>query len=195
MPPKKFEFSLLTSEEAASFLEGAEGGNSLVLTEESSSSNSGPLLRCSVEDVFPKPVLTFSELSTGNGSPVPPPPQSGGIPQVFPSVEVATSVNDSSGLFSSAFTYRLPAESIRVGTVYECKLELPGTAQAQSTSSFTSTPSSFTRKKRIKLIYPSSKFFCREDGLVCCCCCCCCLFAYLNANLAVLVLRRRGSRV
>lgn len=159
MPPKKFEFSLLTSEEAASFLEGAEGGNSLTLTEESSV-NSGPLLRCSVEDVFPRPVLTFSELSTGNGSPVPPPLNNGG-PQVFPSVEVATSVNDSSGLFSSAFTYRLPAESIKVGTVYECKLELPGTAQAQSTSSssFISTSSSFTRKKRIKLIYPSSKFF------------------------------------
>ncbi len=164
MPPKKFEFSLLTSEEATSFLERTEG-NSLALTEESSSSISGgPLLRCSVEDVFPKPVLTFSELSTGNGSPVPPPPQSGGIPQVFPSVEVATSVNDSSGLFSSSFTYRLPAESIKVGTVYECKLELPGTAQAQSTSSssFTSTTSSFTRKKRIKLIYPSSKFFFAE---------------------------------
>ena len=163
MPPKKFEFSLLTSEEAASFLEGAESGNSHALTEESSS-NASPLLRCSVEDVFPKPVLTFSELSTGNGSPVPPPPQSGGIPQVFPSVEVATSVNDSSGLFSSAFTYRLPAESIKVGTVYECKLELPGTAQAQqsTSSSFTSTSSSFTRKKRIKLIYPSSKFFFAE---------------------------------
>lgn len=138
-----------------------DSSNSFLLSPEESSS---PLLRCSVESVYPRPVLTFSELSTGNGSPVPPPSIAAGangppFPQVFPSVNVVTSVNDSTGLYSSSFTYRLPAESIKVGTVYECKLELP--PPSSSSTSFSGGPlgAIFTRKKRIKLIYPSSKSF------------------------------------
>lgn len=163
VPPKKFEFSLLTSEEAAAAAASLRDG-SFSLSPETPESSS-PLLRCSVESVYPKPVLTFSELSTGNGSPVPPPSLAGGhrppFPQVFPSVEVITSVNDSTGLYSSSFTYRLPAESIKVGTVYECKLELPPPPPPPSSStSGSGLGSTFTRKKRIKLIYPSSESFC-----------------------------------
>lgn len=129
VPPDKFEFNLLAPEQ-----------------QQQQEQSSSPLLRCSVERVFPRPVLTFSELLTGGSVGNVPAAASANGAQFhsFPSVEVTSIVNGTTGLYSAWFEYRLAMDSIRVGTVYECKLELPSTA--------------YVRKKRIKLIYPSSKF-------------------------------------
>ena len=136
VPPDKFEFNLLTSEQQQ---------QQQLSTSASTTDQNGPLLRCAVERVYPKPGLTFSELFTGNASPIPLPASMSSSFHSFPSIEVHHSHNDSTGLHSAWFEYRLAVDSIKVGTVYECKLELPST--------------SFVRKKRIKLIYPSRKFF------------------------------------
>ncbi|KAI2798082.1 hypothetical protein BLOT_015124 [Blomia tropicalis] len=133
--PEKFEFNLFSN-----------GG----VQQEVQSNNDqslGPLLRCVVESVYPKPFLTFSELassSSGGSSGVTNQLKHHSTQQFhsFPSVEMTTEQNETTNLYSASFEYRLPIESIRVGTVYECKLELPST--------------NFVRKKRIKLIYPST---------------------------------------
>lgn len=68
----------------------------------------------------------------------------------FSSVEVSTIQNGTTSLYSASFEFRLPMDAIKVGTVFECKLEL--------------SSASYIRKKRIKLIYPSSKFLFEKIG-------------------------------
>ena len=135
MPPKRFEFNLHASDGKTSL---GPSNHITVLAQ-------GPLIRCTVTDVFPLPVLTFSQLLTGSSVAVPPPNYLANAFIAQPTVDVKTTLNHTTGLYTSGFEYRLPSDSVRVGTVYECKLELPAAG--------------YVRKKRIKLIYPSSKYF------------------------------------
>ena len=134
MPPKRFEFNLHASDGKTSL---GPSNHITVLAQ-------GPLIRCTVTDVFPLPVLTFSQLLTGSSVAVPPPNYLANAFIAQPTVDVKTTLNHTTGLYTSGFEYRLPSDSVRVGTVYECKLELPAAG--------------YVRKKRIKLIYPSSEY-------------------------------------
>lgn len=103
-----------------------------------------PMVRCSAENLYPKPFLTFSELSTIGTT------RNERMPNIpyssfhsFPPIDVVTVMNESTGLYTAWFEYRLKVDSIQVGNIFECKLELPST--------------NFIRKKRIKLIYPTSE--------------------------------------
>lgn len=108
--------------------------------------------------MYPKPVLTLSEqlpalvppsspgstFAADKSSPLAPwPSHHHHHKQLIPSPPVQISVDNASQLYHAWLEYSLNVKTLRVGTIYECKLELPNT--------------NYVRKKRIKLIYPSSK--------------------------------------
>ena len=91
-------------------------------------------LDCTVDGVHPKPLITFSEQISSNHS----------FRHHFPVVNVTVSYRPDVSLYRASF--RHPVRSVlSVGTIYECRLELPGT--------------NYVRKKRIKIIFPTSKWF------------------------------------
>ena len=127
-------------------------------------SGSGPsdaiALECTVTGVYPRPVLAFTETTSSNAS------YRHRAPPVNVTVlaTTTTTANDfdddydnvneaenqeprrrfpSSPRYSASFRY--PVKSVlSAGTVYECRLALPGT--------------SYARKKRIKIIFPTSEY-------------------------------------
>ncbi|KPM07605.1 hypothetical protein QR98_0061040, partial [Sarcoptes scabiei] len=127
VPPKKFEFNIYSSEKDLNkpkIDDGNDRDGGDVMHE--NSNQNGPMVRCSVEDVYPKPILSFSEtISLGNGYP----PQ-----QTFPLIKMQSVINDRdpnrpqgsrNQSFNVWFEYRLGYDSIKVGTIYECRLEIP----------------------------------------------------------------------
>ncbi|KAJ6221495.1 hypothetical protein RDWZM_000040, partial [Blomia tropicalis] len=87
-------------------------------------------LDCTVDGVHPKPLITFSEQISSNHS----------FRHHFPVVNVTVSYRPDVSLYRASF--RHPVRSVlSVGTIYECRLELPGT--------------NYVRKKRIKIIFPT----------------------------------------
>lgn len=118
-------------------------------------------LECTVTGVYPRPVLAFTETTSSNAS------YRHRAPPVNVTVLATTTttpeidgdnddndVNEaenqesrrrfpSSPRYSASFRY--PVQSVlSAGTVYECRLALPGT--------------SYARKKRIKIIFPTSEY-------------------------------------
>ena len=90
-------------------------------------------LQCTADGIYPKPVLTFSEQHTSNST----------FKNKFPEVNVKVQFDElDSQLYSASFLYRVQS-ALSAGTIYECRLELPGTY--------------YVRKKRIKIIFPTSK--------------------------------------
>lgn len=90
------------------------------------------LLECYARGVYPKPLLTLSEQTT-NGSNF----------HTFPKVNVSTAQNRSTLLFDTSLKH-LPHSSSTIGTIFECKLEIPST--------------NYIRRKRIyKKYYTPSK--------------------------------------
>lgn len=89
-------------------------------------------LECIAEAVYPKPELTFLEHYSSNFTHY----------QRSPAVNVSITFNDATDyLYSASFLH--PINSIlTAGTIYECRLQLPGTL--------------YLRKKRIKIIFPTS---------------------------------------
>lgn len=93
-------------------------------------------LQCIAEGVYPKPRLSFSIRHQTNHSNY----------QQFPKVKVNVVASDRV-LYSASF--RHPIQSVlSAGTVYTCQLDLPGTT--------------YIRKKRIKIIFPTSEYFIRH---------------------------------
>ena len=90
-------------------------------------------LECQAQGVNPRPLITFSEQHSTNHS----------FQHRYPPVNVSVSYQPESGLYSASF--RHPMHSVlSAGTIYECRLELPGTF--------------YSRKKRIKIIFPTSEY-------------------------------------
>lgn len=115
------------------------------------------MVRCQAHNVYPKPLLSFSELIADDTISTMTINQHQSSPysqfkQTFPRINVQTIISNESNQnqpqtkqrYTSWFEYRLKIDSIKVGTIFECRLEIPTT--------------NYIRKKRIKLIYPSSKF-------------------------------------
>lgn len=90
-------------------------------------------LRCNASHVYPKPVLSFYEqyLITNYTYDIRSPP-----------VNVSLAYHTDSSFYSASFL-QPTSPVLTVGTIYECRLHLPGT--------------NYVRKKRIKIVYPTSK--------------------------------------
>lgn len=114
VPPAHFEFNLFADPRPSQL---------------TSKLGASPVLRCVAIDVYPRPRLIFAELSSPAARIIKPP------------VEVVQ--NESSQLYRTWLEYSLDVDSIQVGSIFECRLELPA--------------ANYVRKKRIKLIYPSSE--------------------------------------
>lgn len=140
MPPATFDFR---------FIELSDGPSDAIA------------LECTVTGVYPRPVLAFTETTSSNAS------YRHRAPPVNVTVLATTTttadnfddddddVNEaenqeprrrfppSAPRYSASFRY--PVQSVlSAGTVYECRLALPGT--------------SYARKKRIKIIFPTSEY-------------------------------------
>ncbi|OTF81435.1 hypothetical protein BLA29_006281 [Euroglyphus maynei] len=161
VPPEKFEFNIFSNGGQLNLPTNDLSTNTNLQNNDNNvddddndndndDDNDGPMVRCSAHNVFPKPVLSFSELIASDSMMMvnnhqPSYPQQSQMKQSFPMINVITIMNESDHhqLYTSWFEYRLKIDSIKVGTIYECRLEIPTT--------------NYIRKKRIKLIYPSSK--------------------------------------
>ncbi|KAH7636533.1 hypothetical protein HUG17_10503 [Dermatophagoides farinae] len=171
VPPEKFEFNIFSNDGQLNLPptndfstkkvqnidndnDDDDGGGD-VDNDNDDDVHNGPMVRCSAQNVYPKPVLSFSELIASDSMAImnmnyqrPPRPYSpqSQLKQLFPAIDVITILNESNHqqpqLYTSWFEYRLGIDSIKVGTIYECRLEIPTT--------------NYIRKKRIKLIYPST---------------------------------------
>lgn len=150
VPPRKFEFNIFSGDGNLNLYSNNFNYEGL---------HNGPMVKCNAEGVFPKPILTFSELITNYGdghvnydykhhqtslSNHLMYPSSVSSFYSYPEIDVITVMNETNQLYSASFEYRLKIDTIKVGTIYECRLEISNT--------------NYVRKKRIKLIYPSSTF-------------------------------------
>ncbi|XP_054168591.1 uncharacterized protein LOC128965838 [Oppia nitens] len=93
-------------------------------------------LECRAKGVYPKPLLTLSEQTTNSSN-----------FHAFPKVDVNIHQNNETQYFDAVLRHR-PHQSSHMGTVFECKLEIPQT--------------NYIRRKRIKIFFPSS--YVSSDG-------------------------------
>lgn len=102
-------------------------------------------LQCLATGVYPRPTLSFTETTSSNASYRHRAPPVNVTISTTPSDDEndeETSKNFNPSLYSASFLY--PVNSVlSAGTVYECRLALLGT--------------SYARKKRIKIIFPTSE--------------------------------------
>ncbi|KAH9416929.1 hypothetical protein DERP_014826 [Dermatophagoides pteronyssinus] len=156
VPPEKFEFNIFSNGGRLNFPTNFNNNdNNLSADDDNNDDDDRPMVRCQAHNVYPKPLLSFSELIADDTISTMTINQHQSSPysqfkQTFPRINVQTIISNESNqnqpqtkqLYTSWFEYRLKIDSIKVGTIFECRLEIPTT--------------NYIRKKRIKLIYPST---------------------------------------